>query len=100
MLVTIYQVMYPGLKPVQKYYRWSFPRDPVDGRTLPVESCPGCGKNLGSLADAHKCRGTLTATPVEVRMSSGRGGRPRRQHNDSLLRHYLATLDHPVIMSE
>ena len=99
MLVTIYQVMYPGLKQVQQYYKWPFPRDPVDDRTLPVESCPGCGKNLGYLADAHKCKGTLTANPIDNRMHVYRSGRPKKQQ-DTLLRHYLASLDHPVVVSE
>ena len=105
MLVTIYQVTYPGLLPVQQYYRWPFPQD-AEGRTLAVDRCPGCGRNLGYLADRHKCRGTLTANPIDNRMHSRKTGRPPRRpqddkrRQDALLRQYLATLDHPVTVSE
>lgn len=98
MLVTVYQVTYPGLKQVQQYYRWHWP-EPEDGKLF-VESCPGCGRNLGYLANSHKCRGTLTGNPIDIRMHSGKGGRPRKQQNDSELKQYLANLDHPVIVSE
>jgi hypothetical protein len=107
-LVTVYKVLYPGLKKVNEYYKWDFdePIEEVEKtdarghkrRAVVKPLCPGCGKELKytkGIWGAHLCDGHLTDRPLTPNRGSLNWNKPHYE-----LQEYISNQSHSITITE